>query len=257
MIQGEGPDACVTTTMGGGSMLSLVLQLCSVELQMCLHDQPSDTPMSSAHRGVLPACCTLLEEALFRLHTDCDEEEGEDEGDAAGDVATFGLDPWLSALADAQVLSAQQAFQRAVMVCLEYLEAVRSEQATEKAAAGPKDAHVGRLADVAPVTAKHPLLPPVARLVSAWLAQPSAPTMMELYDRACSMLPLLRAVAAQEPSAAWAGHLNGFERAEREPPPDGLDGEQDASAAGGEQETMAQLFERLMPHAQRGKGQVV
>ena len=156
---------------GGGSMLTLLLQLCSVELQMCLYDQPADD-VSTECLEVMPACCALLEEALFRLHSDADEEEDEAEDSAPGG----GEDPWLAALSDAQVVSAQQAFQRALMVSLEYLETIRTEQA-ERDAADSK----GEGSGAAPPP--HCLLPPVARLVSAWLAQPSAPQMMELYDR--------------------------------------------------------------------------
>ena len=44
-----------------GALLSLVIQLCSVELQMCLHDQPSDEPIARPTLAVLPAACALLE----------------------------------------------------------------------------------------------------------------------------------------------------------------------------------------------------
>ena len=70
--------------------------------------------------------------------------------------------------------------------------------------------------------------------------------MLDPYDRACSLLPLLRDVARAE-SGAWADHLRAFERRER-------GGEEDADGAPGhepqEHETMAELFSRLMPERQ-------
>ena len=52
----------------------------------------------------------------------------------------------------------------------------------------------------------HALLLPVARLLAAWLVQPSAPCDMQPYDRACSLLPFLRAetAAAAAAGAPWA-----------------------------------------------------
>ena len=91
----------------------------------------------------------------------------------------------------------------------------------------------------------HPFLPPVARLVTAWLAQPSAATMMELYDRACSLLRMIK-MAAKKDRTAWAGFVHAFEPAERGPPPE--DAEEDGSSRATE-ETMAELFSRLMPQA--------
>ena len=226
---GGGGGALATGSLPDGTLLSLLLQLSSVELQMCLHDQPGDQPMSDEARATLAACCSLIEEALFRLHSDYDEDE-DDEG---GEEASGGGDPWLNALSDEQVISAQSAFQRAVMASLEFVEALRTEEAeARRNAAQPT-------ADTPPI---HPLLPPVARLLSAWLAQPSASTLMETYDRACSLLPMLQGAVASE-SGAWAGHLRDFERAEREPPDGGLDPD-DAVAS---EETMSELFSRLMP----------
>ena len=157
----------------GGTLLTLLLQLCSVELQICLHDQPSDE-VSDHVLGVLPASCSLVEEALFRLHSDAgDEEDDEEEGGREGCVTVGstgvtgvadgfggGLDPWLSAMTDEQVVKAQQAFQRALMVSLDYLETLR----TERAAEGGRERRGWQ----------NTAAPPVARLVSA-VAQPSAP----------------------------------------------------------------------------------
>jgi hypothetical protein len=99
----------------------------------------------------------------------------------------------------------------------------------------------------------HPLLNPVARFVSAWLAQPSAPEHLELYDRACHLLPLLHSVAAEEPSAAWAVHLSLFERRASSEQPDD-DGDDQGGAEGeAAQETMAQLFDRLIPKDARSR----
>jgi hypothetical protein len=44
-------------------------------------------------------------------------------------------DVWLAVLDDAQLLSAMQAFRRAIMAALEYLEALNTEQADARAAA--------------------------------------------------------------------------------------------------------------------------
>ena len=84
-------------------MLILLLQLCSVELQMCLHDQPGGE-VSDDCVGVLPACCSLLERALFSLHSDVDDEnsDGGDDDDDDDDDATREGDPWLAALSDEQ-----------------------------------------------------------------------------------------------------------------------------------------------------------
>ena len=251
-----------------GALLSLVIQLCSVELQMCLHDQPSDEPIARPTLAVLPAACALLEEALFRLHSDfCFDLEEEEEGGNGNNnkadprrgypTADKCDDPWLTALTDEQVLSAQRAFQRMMMVCLEFLEALRTEEAEsaakkrsnggEGSAAGDAAAAAAASSAAAPVAASeiHPFLPPVARLVTAWLAQPSAATMMELYDRACSLLRMIK-MAAKKDRTAWAGLVHAFEPAERGPPPE--DAEEDGSSKATE-ETMAELFSRLMPQA--------
>ena len=53
------------------------------------------------------------------------------------------------------------------------------------------------------------MLMPVARLLSAWLAQPSAPQMMEVHDRACSLAPVLHGLAERE-TAEWAKHLRKY-----------------------------------------------
>lgn len=223
---------------GAGGMLCLLLQLSSVELQLCLHDQPSED-ISPSCLGVLPACCALLEEALFRLHSDAGGEE-EDEGGADDAHSSTAADPWLDALSDAQVVTAQKAFERAILVALEYLETLRSEEA-EAAAQNPAGA-----AALAP--APHPLLGPVARLVSSWLAQPSASQLLDPYDRACSVLPLLRSAAAGD-QGAWAAHLRSFEREERAAA-SGADGDGDADPTDPlKEETMAELFTRLMPNA--------
>jgi hypothetical protein len=236
MVEGSRPPspdpgaAGSATHLGGGALLSLLLQLCSVELQMRMHDQPADS-VSAECLGVLPACCSILEEALFRLHSDAHSDGEDEEGGEHGD-------PWLEALNDEELVSAQQAFQRALMVCVDYLETLRTEHAERATAASG--------AQGPPC---HALLTPTARLVSAWLAQPSAAELMDLYDRACSLLPLLRDAAASE-SAAWAGHLRSFERATRAGPPDDDDDDDAGTAAmGGDspQETMAELFERMLP----------
>jgi hypothetical protein len=119
------------------------------------------------------------------------------------------------------------------MVSLDYLETLR----TERAAEGKWEGAAG--------VAQHPLLPPVARLVSAWLAQPSAPQMMELYDRACSLLPLLRQ-AADASRGVWAAHLRAFEPEVREGAPTD-DGTCDPTAEPPKEESMSELFARLMP----------
>ena len=336
-----GPAWVVGAVVGAfssdGAFLSLLLQQCSVELQLCLHDQPCEqvTPTCLA---VLPACCVVLEEALFRLHSDADDDdEGEDvavdgsdglrrgaDGDVtmdgassmgavSGTGAVSGVDTcgegrarrqcapaveapttapaveadrrtsdvWLAVLDDAQLLSAMQAFRRAIMAALEYLEALNTEQADARAAATAASAAAAGAAGAAGAAKveameedgglsanggaqlpnlelpnlerPHPLLNPVARFVSAWLAQPSSPEHLELYDRACHLLPLLHSVAAEEPSAAWAVHLSSFERRASSEPPDD-DGDDQGGAEGeAAQETMAQLFERLIPKDARSR----
>jgi len=103
-----------------------VVQLAGVELAMCLYDQPAELVGEHAAR-LLPVCCGLLEEALFRLHDtgglDEDEEDEEGEEGAAG----LSGEAWLDALSDAQLLTAQRAFVAAVGNCLDFLEAVRAE----------------------------------------------------------------------------------------------------------------------------------
>ena len=57
----DGGSADGGRALGGrGGLLALVLQLASVELQMCLYDQPG--PTSGQCEALLPACCHLLEE---------------------------------------------------------------------------------------------------------------------------------------------------------------------------------------------------
>ena len=239
---------------GRGGLLSLILQLCSVELQMCLHDQPSDE-VSDSCLAVLPACCALLEEALFRLHSDAaessdDEGDGDGEGGGKSDGGEGGGaaagDAWLSALNDSQLLSAQSAFVRAQMVSVEYLEALQTEEAeARKEAASKGGSKGGSKAPSGSGAGRHPLLVPVGRLVSAWIAQPSAAEMLELYDRTCAVLPLLRGAAHGE-QAAWARHLRAFEPLA---PSQTVDGEaDDAPEAPPEtRESMADLFARMMP----------
>lgn len=65
---------------------------------------------------------------------------------------------------------------------------------------------------------------------------------------ACSLLPILRA-AAESDKGAWAKHLRMFEREEREPTGDDADGDRDPTAPPAKEETMAELFARLMPQA--------
>ena len=214
---------------GDGALLSLLVQLAGVELAMGLHDQP-DEKVTPEVAEVLPACCALLEEALFRLHSDADDEDDEDGGGGGG---ASGGDPWLGALSDAQLLSAQRAFHAALKSALDFAEAVRAESA----AAGGGDGG-----------ASHPLLLPVARLISAWLAQPSAPEALKLYDRACALVPLLRAASEGE-EAAWATELRRFRRVgEAEAAAD----DDDAAPAGGGPgaDSMAALFEKLLRRAE-------
>ena len=101
-------------------------------------------------------------------------------------------------------------------------------------------------------SASHPLLLPVARLISAWLAQPSAPEALKLYDRACALVPLLRAASEGE-EAAWATELRRFRRVgEAEAAAD--DDDDDAPAGGGPgADSMAALFEKLLGAEQKGE----
>ena len=281
---GAGVPTSEAPTSHDGSLLSLVLQLCSVELQLCLHDQPAEE-VSATCLGVLPACCALLEEALFRLHSDSHNDDGDDDdmGTRAGDGggsdggAASGGDVWLNALDDAQLLSVTQAFRRAMMASLEFLEAINTEQADARAAAAPataaspfaspaataataaaaraaavdvmgEDAVVvdddDSVARPAMPSPSHPLVGPAGRLVSAWMAQPSAAELLELYDRACHLLPLLRSIASDDPHTLWASHLESFERREPSQPREEDDGSGEDAPA---HETMAELFERLIP----------
>ena len=247
----QGGDAA-----GDGALLSLVVQLAGVELAMCLYDQPGEVVGEHAAR-LLPVCCGLLEEALFRLHHTGGPDEEDDEGEeGAGGMSG---EAWLDALSDAQLLTAQRAFVAAVGNCLDFLEATRAE--VSRAAAAPtaapgdegdeprieeleeldaEEAEVGG----SQVSASHALLLPVARLLAAWLVQPSAPCDMLPYDRACSLLPFLRAetAAAAAAGAPWAQQLHAFERDAPHAAP--------AAPRSGEaptDETMAALFERVMP----------
>ena len=150
-----------------------------------------------------------------------------------------------------------------MMVSLEYLEAVRTENAEGGVRGGAEGGTEGGAESAAAhASLSHPLVPPVARLVSSWLAQPSAAEAMELYDRACSLLPLLRAAAADSTRSVsgasggtpglWARHLQAFKPEERSPP-----SEEAAKEAAEAEGTMADLFDRLMPrgpHASQPPG---
>ena len=59
-----------------------MVQLAGVELAMCLYDQHAELVGEHAAR-LLPVCCGLLEEALFRLHDTggLDEDEEDEEGE--------------------------------------------------------------------------------------------------------------------------------------------------------------------------------
>mmetsp|Transcript_2063 Transcript_2063/g.6891 ORF Transcript_2063/g.6891 Transcript_2063/m.6891 type:complete len:224 (-) Transcript_2063:237-908(-) len=201
---------------------------------MCLYDQPADA-VPPAVSALLPEVCSLLEEALFRLHADADDSEGgeaEEEGGGGASLRTC----WLDALTDDELLSAQRAFHTAAKTALDYVEAVVAEAATEAAEAA---------AASAPVPGPHPLMLPVCRLLSAWLVQPSASSSLELYDRACAALPALQAAARDqlgESQAEWATQLRSFQggglREPRAAPPS-------AGAPPPSDETMALLFARL------------
>jgi len=253
----QGGDAA-----GDGALLSLVVQLAGVELAMCLYDQPGEIVGEHAAR-LLPVCCGLLEEALFRLHDTGGPEEEDEEGEEG--VAGMSGEAWLDALSDAQLLTAQRAFVAAVGNCLDFIEAMRAE--ASRAAAAPAapaapaaapgdDGDEPRIEELdeleeeeaevggSQVSASHALLLPVARLLAAWLVQPSAPCDMLPYDRACSLLPFLRAetAAAAAAGAPWAQQLHAFERDAPHAAP--------AAPRSGEaptDETMAALFERVMP----------
>ena len=257
-----GPSPLATQggdTAGDGALLSLVVQLAGVELAMCLYDQPGEVVGEHAAR-LLPVCCGLLEEALFRLHDTGGPEEEDEEGEAG-----MSGEAWLDALSDAQLLTAQRAFVAAVGNCLDFLEATRAEASRAAAApaapaapaAAPGDdddePRIEELDEIeeeaaeaagSEVSASHALLLPVARLLAAWLVQPSAPCDMLPYDRACSLLPFLRAetAAAAAAGAPWAQQLHAFERDAPHAAP--------AAPRSGEaptDETMAALFERVMP----------
>lgn len=218
------------TPVGEGALLALLLQLSSVEFAMCLYDQPADA-VPPAVSALLPEVCSLLEEALFRLHADADDSEGGEAEEGGGGGAPLRT-CWLDALADDELLSAQRAFHAAAKTALDYVEAVAAEAATEAAEAA---------AASAPVSAPHPLMLPVCRLLSAWLVQPSASSSLELYDRACAALPALQAAARDqlgESQAEWATQLRSFEREPRAAPPS-------AGAPPPSDETMALLFARL------------
>ena len=83
----------------------------------------------------------------------------------------------------------------------------------------------------------------MARLLAAWLVQPSAAYDMQPYDRACSLLPFLRAEtsAAAAAGAPWAQELQAFERDAPAAPAASRSGEAPTD------ETMAALFERVLP----------
>jgi len=213
--------------VGDGALLSLLVQLCTVELCMCLHDQPADD-VSEHVLALLPACCSVLEEALFRLHADAAEEEEDEEAPYPSGSSSVGATCWVDALSDEQLLSAQRAFQSVAKAALDFVEAVRAE---ESASARAQPAAAG-----AP---PHPLLPPVSRLLSAWMVQPSAFASMELYDRANAVLPTLQA-ASQGEADAWAREMRSFERVPAAAPhlPPGGTPPTD--------ETMADLFAKMM-----------
>jgi len=222
---------------GHGALLSLLIQLSTVEWCMCLHDQPADA-VSPHVAVVLPACCGVLEEALFRLHADAGEEGDEEEGQHSG-----GAPPtcWLDVLTDDELLSAQRAFQSMAKAGLEYLEAVRAEAAAASRA-GPAVAG----ADCGSAEPSHPLLLPVSRLLVAWLVQPSAFASMQLYDRANAVLPTLQHAAASAGGqpAAWVRELRRFERV----PPSavGAAAHFPRGAPPPSDETMADMFAKVM-----------
>jgi hypothetical protein len=222
---------------GHGALLSLLIQLSTVEWCMCLHDQPADAV--SPHVAVLlPACCGVLEEALFRLHADAGEEGEEEAGPHAGGVSPTC---WLDALTDEELLSAQWAFQSVAKAGVEYIEAVRAEAA---AAAHDRPA----AADAPPGSAAppHPLLLPVCRLLTAWLVQPSAFASMQLYDRANAVLPTLQhaAASAEGQPDAWVRELRRFERVP--PSAAGAAAHLPPGTTPPSDETMADMFAKVM-----------
>ncbi|KAL1499890.1 hypothetical protein AB1Y20_012573 [Prymnesium parvum] len=221
-LHADSPDA---PDGAAGRLVALVVQLSSVELQMALYDQPG--PTSAACEAALPACCQLLEEALFRLHADA---EGEGEGGAGGEA-------WLEAMSDAQLISSNRAFHSAVKAALDYAEALRAEVAAIRQEDAPSAAHESE-------GMAHPLLLPIARFLSAWMAQPSAPDATQLYDRAISLLPFLRDATASVAAEAWVDHLRTHGRV----PSNAEESARVPPATPVSDETMADLFTRLMPH---------
>ena len=229
MVEGDGLS-------GDGNLLSILLQLASIELAMCLHDQPADDICDHVIL-MLPFCCALLEEATFRLHAD--EAVDMDEPSEACDMTPSLC--WIESLTDTQLVTAQQAILSAVRASLDYAEALRSEAFS----ISPRSCDRAKAVDqhaLAPSNnaLDHILAPSVFRFVVAWMVQPSSPTMLKEYDRACSLVPTLRAVAGspQSDSPYWVHLLHTFKRAEQV---SGIDPQPSASA----DENMAQLFSKV------------
>ena len=89
-------------------------------------ERPTPGPQENTYGA---ACCGA---AYYDAATSGDGDGDGDGGDAArmaDKVAGGEDDAWLSALTDAQLLSAQQAFQRAQMAALDYLEGLKAELA--------------------------------------------------------------------------------------------------------------------------------
>mmetsp|Transcript_12520 Transcript_12520/g.38246 ORF Transcript_12520/g.38246 Transcript_12520/m.38246 type:complete len:595 (+) Transcript_12520:26-1810(+) len=237
LASGSCSDQSDSSPPGEGALLSLLVQLATVEWCMCLHDQP-DNCISEHVLVLLPSCCAILEEALFRFHADVGATEQES-STSAGQAMVSPM-CWLDAVSDEELMSAQRAFQAVVKAGLDYVEAVRTESAER--ARGATSQHGNPPSSAEPV---HPLLLPVARLLVAWLVQPSACASMELYDRANAVLPTLRAASrAESEPAAWVRELRNFERVSASDL--GIAQQLPPNTAPPTDETMADMFARLM-----------
>lgn len=174
------------------SFAHLFVQLAGVELAMLLHAQPARLePLAPEQLRTLLACCTALECALSEMNADAsDDDEAVGQSGAAGNAgARAGSeDSWATALDDASLLGMHRAVLGAVEACAQFAE------------------------DAADLSPPHELLPVAARLMCAWLAQPSAALAESTEERVRALAPKLcaslRDLAPELAHAPWLSVLH-------------------------------------------------
>lgn len=179
-------EGAAPAAAGLGGLANLLVQLSAVELAMQLRADvgngssggpgaagPEAQEDAERVRAVL-ACAAIVEHALYELHADAGEEEAASAPalPAAEARALGGADGrsgcWVRELDDGSLLAIHRAVLGVVETAAQFAEDLREQQQQGECSGG---------------SPPHPLAPVAARLLAAWLVQPSAAYSEELHRR--------------------------------------------------------------------------